>query len=363
MLRHRLPQLWYGRCKGGAAILSIGALLLPLSVLFVALSRLRRALYHFGLLRQQRLPCPVIIIGNVTAGGSGKTPLVQALARSLSQAGWRVGILARGYGAKTLAAREVQGRDDVAQSGDEPLLHKLHLAADSVPVFIGRARAAAGRALLARYPQTNLLLCDDGLQHYALARDIEILAIGAAGFGNGLPLPAGPLRECPQRPADFTLYAQGRQSSARAGFVAQRSLGRIAALAHWRTGNAEAQSGEVFTPQSFAARIGGQSLLAAAGIAQPEEFFALLQTNGLTPTRTLALSDHYAFDPLRPLPWHEARESIILMTEKDAVKCAQHPAAQNDARLFVVSLALHLPPDFVGALLGRLRSLTAREPI
>src|SRR5689334_14495200 len=166
--------------------------LIPLSLLFAAVAGLRRAAYRLNWLKSERMPVPVIIVGNITVGGTGKTPVVLWLVQLLREAGYHPGIVTRGYGgSETL--QEVLADSDPHRTGDEPLLLARRAG---VPVFAGRRRAAAARALLIAHPQCDVLVTDDGLQHYALARDVELAVVdGERKFGNGWLLPAGPLRE------------------------------------------------------------------------------------------------------------------------------------------------------------------------
>ena len=186
-LARRVAAAWYA-----PRLTLLAALLWPLSLLYRGVVAVRRALFRVGILSSHRLPVPVVVVGNITVGGAGKTPLVGALAEWLAGRGYRPGIVSRGYGGSARDARAVASGDDPRVVGDEPLL----FAALGFPVWIGRDRVAAARGLLAAHPECNVLLTDDGLQHYALARTMEIVAIDAArGVGNGLMLPAGPLRE------------------------------------------------------------------------------------------------------------------------------------------------------------------------
>lgn len=179
------PALW--RSRGVAAWL-----LWPLSLLFRVVSALRRAAFRAGLLRADRLPVPVIVVGNIIAGGAGKTPLTLYLARALAERGWRPLIVTRGYGGRADAVHEVGTQADFAESGDEPV---LLARCSGLPVWVGRRRADAARAGLTAHPECDLVLCDDGMQHYALARDIEVAVLDRRGVMNGFHLPAGPLRE------------------------------------------------------------------------------------------------------------------------------------------------------------------------
>src|SRR5437660_5101207 len=164
----------------------------PFSVVFRMLVTIRRTFYRIGILRTHRLPVPVVVVGNVTVGGAGKTPLTLALAKALAERGRHPGIVSRGYGGSNVTPRAVVPGDDPHVVGDEPLIY----AREGLPVWIGRRRAAAAQALVAAHPNVDVVIADDGLQHYALARTMEIVVVDAAReVGNGMLLPAGPLRE------------------------------------------------------------------------------------------------------------------------------------------------------------------------
>ncbi len=297
----------------------------PLSVLFAGAVWLRRYSYQRGWLRHWRSPVPVIIVGNITAGGSGKTPLVLWLARHLQAQGYHPGLVSRGYRAQhTDWPQPVRTDSDPYQSGDEPVL----LAQQSgCPVWIGPDRAAAVRALLATHP-CDIILADDGLQHYALDRDIEIAVIGAQGLGNRWLLPAGPLREPASRLRQVDLIIHNRPTTS--GYQM-----------HWRDPVVSHLHQHDMAPRPLA-RLRGRHVHAVAGIAYPEHFFALLRTHGLI-LHTHPFPDHHPYTPddLRfspPLP--------ILMTRKDAVKCQHH--ALPDA--WVVDRTLQPDAAFITAL-------------
>ena len=178
----------------------------PLSLVFGLVAAARRAAYRAGLFKSERVGVPVIVVGNVIAGGSGKTPIVKAVVEHLKQRGWRVGVVSRGYGRNTADCREVFATSNAADVGDEPLLIARSCA---VPVFVARKRVEAARALLRAHPQIQVIVSDDGLQHYSLARDVEICVFDDRGAGNGWLLPAGPLREPWPRPVDFVIGPEG----------------------------------------------------------------------------------------------------------------------------------------------------------
>jgi len=279
----------------------LACLLWPLSLLFAALAWLRRKLFGLGLLETGRVDVPVIVVGNVVAGGSGKTPVVMALAQHLQRSGLKVGVISRGYGRGRRDCREVLPDSSVAEVGDEPALIQRNTGAK---VFVAPARIDAARALLQRYPDTELIVCDDGLQHWGLHRDLEICVFDDRGVGNGFLLPAGPLRESWPRPVDLIL--QTGSHPAFAGFRAQRRLADHASRAD---GSAVALR-DLMAPNA-------RPLLALAAIAKPEEFFAMLRAAGLTLAHTVALPDH---DDLRTWSKQDHSAYRILCTEKDAVK-------------------------------------------
>ena len=327
-LEHRLRAAWQRR---GA----LAWLLWPLSRLYGALAARQRGRYLSGARPVERLPVPVIVVGNVMAGGAGKTPTTLAVVAHLRARGWRPGIVSRGHGRRTGDCREVRPGSDAREVGDEPLL--LRRRAD-VPVFVARQRAAAGRALLAAHPGTDVLVCDDGLQHLALARDVELVVFDARGSGNGWLLPAGPLREPWPRsiqsprapgphPAELVLWTEAPPpggSAAPHGFVATRQLAEHAVRA----------DGD----QVPLDELRGQPLTALAAIARPEAFFAMLRDAGLTLADTIALPDHYDFNS-----WPRSLDGSqnLICTEKDAVKLwLREPQA------LAVGLELVLPEGF-----------------
>lgn len=309
-----LERCWYGRCR-------YRFLLFPLVPVFFCLLLVRRLAYRAGLLRSWRLPVPVIVVGNLAVGGSGKTPLTLCIVRWLVELGYHPGIVSRGYGGQARMPMPVAMDSDPALVGDEPVL----LARRAVcPVWVGRERAEAGRQLLAFHPEVDVLVTDDGLQHYALTRDLEIVVVdGERGFGNGHLLPAGPLREPLGRlatvdavvinggdpdafvllPPSFTMRLSGET------FRNLRDPGRIAR----------------------AADFAGRPLHALAGIGHPRRFFDHLARLGLNVTPH-AFPDHHAYTA------DDLPAGTLLMTEKDAVKCAEF--APPDAWFLAVDAEL-----------------------
>jgi tetraacyldisaccharide 4'-kinase len=235
-----------------------------------------------------------------------------------------------------------------AEVGDEPLL--IHQRT-GVPVWVGRRRALAAAALCAAHPEVDVLVSDDGLQHAALARDLDIIVFDERGIGNGLRLPAGPLRQAlpAQVPArTLVLYNAAAPTTPLPGALMARQLGQAVPLADWRSANRAAA-----VPLAKLQRQGQPPLLAAAGVASPERFFGMLEAAGLVITR-LPLPDHHAYDTI---PW-PAGTRDVLTTEKDATKL--QPGRLGDTRIWVVGLDFTLPVAFTAALMSHLAASTRR---
>ena len=323
-LTTRLPGLWY-RPRLAFRLWP----LLPLSWLFRLLGAVRRGLYRSGILRSKKLPVPVIVVGNLTVGGSGKTPLTIWLVEALQALGWRPGIISRGYGGSQVGVQAVDAAAMAAQAGDEPLLLARRCA---VPVFVGRDRAAVGEALLAAHPECDVLVSDDGLQHYRLRRDVELAVFDARGFGNGQLLPAGPLREPLSRLARASAVvwnsAPGRrlENTALPQFPMSLAAGDFYALHDARQ-------------RATAAELRGRPLHAIAGIGDPARFFATLGALGLAFVPH-AFPDHHAYTPT---DLDFGADAVLLMTEKDAVKCGQ--LSRHEAWVLPVNAQLAAAPD------------------
>ncbi len=304
-LARRLQRRWYAERPAPLV-------LLPLAGAFGVLTALRRVAFGRGWLRSHRLPVPVVVVGNITVGGTGKTPLVIWLARWLIAQGRRPGILTRGYGGHGEVA-QVPPDGDPARCGDEPLLLARRTG---VPVFTGRDRVAAGRALLAAHPATDMLLTDDGLQHLRLARDLEIVVLDTArGQGNGALLPAGPLREGPWRletVGALVLNGEAAISPAAGGIPRFRMRLEGSTFLHLRDPGKRAAPGA----------LAGPDLHAVAGIGNPERFFAHLSALGLRFTAH-SFPDHHRFTAADLDFGQSAR---LVMTEKDAIKCGRFAA-------------------------------------
>ena len=310
-LHQHLPQAWL--CRGLTAWL-----LRPLSWLYGALVALRGLAYRLGLAKSQRLPALVIVVGNVVAGGAGKTPTTIALVRHLQQRGLRVGVISRGHGRAAEDTRAVQADSLPSDVGDEPLL--IHQATGA-PVWVAAARADAGRALLHAHPDVQVVVCDDGLQHLALARDIEICVMDERGVGNGWLLPAGPLREHWPRAVDLVLHTG--TSPLTGGYRAQRRL----------ADHARRADGQIVPLSSLTT----MPVDAVAALARPQAFFEMLRQSGLTLAHTTALPDHHDYGDWSSQPM----ERTLLCTEKDAAKLWPHvPLA------LAVPLQLIIEQDF-----------------
>jgi tetraacyldisaccharide 4'-kinase len=317
-----LTRVWYGRGRGGVW-------LLPLSWLFGVAVRLRQVAYRRGVLQSRRLAAKVVVVGNLTVGGTGKTPLVAWLASALAAQGHRVGIVARGYGGAARTPMLVEEGADAAAVGDEPALLRDRTR---LPVAIGRDRAAAAQLLVSR--GVDLIVSDDGLQHYALARDAEIAMIDAErGLGNGRLLPAGPLREALSR-------LRGVDAIVLSGCARPEWPDAVV----MRLGAREARPvGEAADGPRDLERFAGTRVHAVAGIGNPARFFALLRRRGIE-TIEHTFPDHHAF-VRRDLDFEDALP--VLMTEKDAVKCR----AFADARLWYVPVECEFEPGAAQRLL------------
>ncbi len=328
-------------------------LLYPLSVLHYLVYSARRALYALGVLRQTRLDVPVVVIGNLYVGGTGKTPLTIELVRALAARGWRPAIVSRGYGSAGSVARLVRPDDSARDVGDEPL---LMARSTRVPVAVGHKRVAAGRLLRARYPECNVVVADDGLQHWPLARDMEIALLNHRGLGNGWLLPAGPLREPGHRLDRVDAVVCNGDvphiETAAARYSTRTRLGDARPL----------QSGP--SPQSLSSLAAEQGrdtlrIAAAAGIGAPDRFFAMLRAAGLA-IDEMPLADHFDF---LSNPFAGLAVDRILITEKDAVKCEANPALAGDARIWVVPLVTEIDPRLVDVVVERLHRTSRRTAL
>ena len=313
----------------------------PLSLLFRLLAAVRAVLFRAGILASERLPVPVIVVGNIFIGGTGKTPLTIWLAEQLRAAGFRPGVISRGHGSAESEAREVTPASSAGEVGDEPL---LIAARTGRPVVVGRRRVAAGRRLLELHPEVDVLIADDGLQHYALQRDVEVVLFDGRGVGNGWTLPAGPLREPPSRRRDFTVVNTPDLTPALAAAVGGRAF-------RMRLDGGVAESLRAPERSQPLAAFKGKRILAAAGIGNPGRFFGMLRAHGLQ-IDEMALPDHHDFldDPFRGVS-----AEVILITEKDAVKCRQLENINNDPRLWVVPVTAQIDAALAAQIVEKCR--------
>jgi len=328
-LDHALQRLWYGPRW-------VSLPLWPLGWIFRAGVAVRRALYGAGALRAERVAVPVVVVGNLSVGGTGKTPVAAWLARQLALRGHRVGVVLRGYGGRaTDLPRIVTPDSDPAEVGDEAVLHAL---AGQRVVVTGADRVAAARR--AAEAGAEVVVCDDGLQHLRLARDVEIAVVDAArGFGNRQLLPAGPLREPPGRLEHVDAVVLTERGPGRRSFAAPR--GPLAVTARLALGDAVNLATSERRPLDA---FRGRTIHAVAGIGHPEAFFGALRAAGLA-VESHALADHAALDPVAlPFPV----DATVLMTAKDAVKCRSFAGAD----WWFVDLAVGLERTDAGALLA-----------
>jgi tetraacyldisaccharide 4'-kinase len=318
-LERWLLRRWYGGVAPGPG-------LRLLSRVYAGLLRVDGALYRRGLRHVHHLRVPVIVVGNLVAGGSGKTPLTIALARSLATQGWKPGIVSRGHGRRSLDPVRVQLHLSADVCGDEPLLIARQTG---LPVFVDSDRVAAARRLVAE--GCNLIIADDGLQHRRLGRDLEIEVVdGERRHGNGRLIPAGPLREPASRRVDLRVVNGG--TAGEGEWPMQLVLADAQPL----------EGGPALALRDLAAG----PVHAVAGIGNPGRFFAALRAQGLQ-LHEHAFPDHhdYLAEDLRldpPLP--------ILMTEKDAVKCVEFGLP----RAYAVPVRADLPAGFFAAVRERL---------
>lgn len=331
--RARLPAYWYGD-----APIPIGARLL--SALYGSVSGLRRALYLKGWLRRRHPGVPVVVVGNITAGGAGKTPMTIALVERLRAEGWKPGVASRGYGRERSAPPMwVEGITDPALGGDEPV---LIAARTGVKLRVDRDRYAAARALA--QAGCDVVVCDDGLQHYRLARDIEIEVVdGRRRYGNAQLLPAGPLRELPERAArcDFRVVNGGETGF---GEWPMRLIAdQVQPLLGGRGRKLSAYS--------------GQRVHAVAGIGDPERYFAMLRGFGIAVVPH-AFPDHHRYSAA---DFEFGSQLPVLMTEKDAVKLAgEGEGSFVTEQFFSVPVRTELPEAFWVSLLAKLAALKGR---
>ena len=349
----KLEQHW-------SHITPLHLILFPVSLVFRALVALRRELYLSGFLPSHRLLLPVVVVGNISVGGTGKTPLTLALSQQFIQHGWHPLIISRGYGRTSRSPQPVLASSTAAQVGDEPLLMAQR---DICPVWVGADRVATAQAALQAHPQCDVVLCDDGLQHYRLQRDVEIAVVdGAFGYGNGLMLPAGPLREPVSRlqTVDATVV-NGGDAGASAELLmeplairlgSQKTPAKSLVMAGHPDQYEMRLTGAVFynllNPGQVASPADFQkpNIHAVAGIGHPQRYFQHLETLGI-PFTPHAFPDHH---PYRASDLSFTDCDAILLTEKDAVKCASFA----DARYWVLRVDAQIDPALIDQILRKI---------
>lgn len=344
-------------------------LLWPVSIIFGCLTNLRKTLYALGILRSNSIPVPLVIVGNIRVGGTGKTPTVLAIAKVLHSHGFKPGIISRGYQSDSsklkLAPEEVTPESLPSEHGDEPCYMAQQLAHQQTPIMVHSHRVKAAKALLIKHPEVNVIISDDGLQHYQLkrwparegGRDIELVVRDARGEGNQWLMPAGPLREKPDRARDFTLNITSPETTNSEGVplffqdapnfelsVKTDQLYQLKSPSHRMALNDLTQ---LLNPDEAEKK----QILAAAGLGNPKKFFDLLRSTGLK-FQEMALPDHFDY---ATNPFKENTSKVILITEKDAVKCKQLNDYKDDERIWVLPITVDLPNDFVAQMLEILK--------
>ena len=344
-------------------------LLWPASLIFSWLTGLRKALYAMGILRSESISVPLVIVGNIRVGGTGKTPTVLAIAKALHLHGFKPGIISRGYQSNSSNAQsdpqEVTPESSPIEHGDEPCYMAQELADQKTPVMVHSHRVTAAKALMIKHPDVNVIISDDGLQHYKLkrwparegGRDIELVVRDARGEGNQWLMPAGPLREKPNRARDFTLNIVGTEATTikalppyfqdAPNFSLPVKIDHLYQLATPSRRMALNEITQLLDPNQDSEK----QLLAAAGLGNPKKFFDLLRSTGLK-FQEMTLPDHFDF---ATNPFKENTAKVILITEKDAVKCKQFNDYKDDERIWVLPITVDLPKDFVSQMVEILK--------
>ena len=308
-------------------------ILVPLSWLFGGLVALRRGLYKRGILQSQALTVPVIVVGNINLGGSGKTPVVMWLVQQLKQCGYKPGVISRGYGVNVTAPISVNANSQASEVGDEPLLIFKRCAC---PVFVSPNRVQAGQNLLKAHADCNVIISDDGLQHYRLKRDVEIAVVNGDALEGAYLLPAGPMRESSRRLNEVDAIVFNGKKTLDSAFEMQLTGAQFYNL---QNSNLKAKAADFV----------GKNVKAIAGIGKPERFFEHLRNLGLNFTG-ISFDDHHAFSAA---DLANIDCDVLLMTEKDAVKC--HEFAQ--AHHWVLPVEANIDKAFLDVVLQK----TARK--
>lgn len=356
MSQSRWQALWLVHSRQRAWL---ACLLWPVSLVYGGLMALRRGLYALGIFKTHRIDLPVIVIGNVVVGGAGKTPTVIAVVNHLLARGWRPGVVSRGHGRHSTDVVDVGPDTPPGHSGDEPALIQRRT---NVPVFVAASRVAAARTLVAMHPEVNILVCDDGLQHWALHRDLQIVVFDDRGTGNGWLLPAGLLRETWPRRSSVNLQTDLVLRQRREDAPAPPDLNQVDAAQFSATRrlaeHAVGPAGERMPLQALRSL----RLTAVAGIARPSVFFDMLHAAGLRPELEVGLADHA--DASDYAAWVQGPERTLLCTEKDAVKLfplLDTVPANQRAKAWAVPLEMTPEPGFFNALDHHLQALE-RKP-
>jgi tetraacyldisaccharide 4'-kinase len=339
-LLNKAPQFWERRG-------STSLVLWPLSWLYGLINHGLDLIHDLGLARRNSQRVPVIIVGNIRIGGTGKTPIVIALAECLANMGWKPGIISRGYGASALST-PVQVRSDSSppEVGDEPVLIAKRTQ-NRFPIWVHPKRTLSIQSLLKKDPSVNVIISDDGLQHRSLARwpareggrDIEFVVRDQRGEGNRFLLPAGPLREPASRERDATLMTG--INTANTSHIDEYFLGRRAFTLNSYLGTPYqlVNSSNAQSLKTIANTYPPNEIAAVAAIGNPQRFFDDLLKKGIT-GECIGLADHATFTPEF---FSAINAQCILITEKDAVKCA----LMNDERIWVVPMSLEIPNTLV----------------
>ncbi|MBS1174402.1 MAG: lpxK [Burkholderiaceae bacterium] len=362
-----LTQKAHRHAKWLAVWQSRGALartLYPLSWLFEKIVRVRRAAFLRHWCAQYRMPIPVVVVGGIMVGGVGKTPIVARLVQDLREAGFHPVIVSRGYGGANAANHRMEATRVIENSlasevGDEPLQLAMNTG---VPVWVGQDRVAVARAVCVAHPECDVIVSDDGLQHYHLYRDIELVVMDERGVGNGWCLPAGPLREPPARlNSVFAIvqHSRGIAQNARAFAWMPEPLNTPQFAVNSTLGDAYALL-DRHQRQPLHAFV-GQKVLRCAGIARPQVFFEMLAGEGIA-GETLALPDHAPFDESLAQSLSAMDFDVLLLTEKDAVKCLPWVNSHSELarRIWVVPLVVAPNVDWTDLsqqIVARLRTI------
>ena len=344
-LFRKAPKFWERR--GPTSLL-----LWPLSWVYGLVLKVRKLIQDLDFSKQKPVPVPVIIVGNIRVGGTGKTPIVIALAERLSRLGWKPGIISRGYGSSTQTAPlQVHSDSDPEITGDEPVLIAKRTY-DQFPIWVFPKRKQSIRALLKHSPEVNVIISDDGLQHTGLARwpareggrDIEFVVRDGRGEGNRFLLPAGPLREPASRERDATLFTEAvnkKTADQIDGISDQYFMGRRAfsLTPHLENAYQLVNPSAAQTLAEIAQTYLPNKITAVAALGNPQRFFTALQNEGVV-GKTIALPDHATYTSQF---FADINAQCILITEKDAVKCAEI----TDERIWVVPMSLNLPDNLM----------------